>query len=70
MKRIHYIVNLLCYLCCDLQMGPNKGKVKPPGRLRRHDVDPVFGERQALPSKMLPLVSEVGQALLCSVLAP
>ena len=45
-------------------MGLPKGSHKPPAHLRRKDPDPVFGERKALSIKVLPLTSEVGQALI------
>ena len=45
-------------------MGLPKGSHKPPAHLRRKDPDPVFGERKALSNKVLPLTSEVGQALI------
>ena len=45
-------------------MGLPKGQSNPPASLRRREPDPVFGMRKALPTKVLPLVREVGQALV------
>ena len=44
-------------------MGLPKGQKKPLPHLKRRGADPVFGVRKPLPTKTLPLVREVGQAL-------
>ena len=41
-----------------------KGEKKPPGFLRRKESDLVFGMKKLLSTKMLPLVKDVGQALV------